>query len=415
MSKILFKNASQIVTPKGKEACFGEAMSQLTVIEHGCLAVDGGRIMYVGDEENLPQSYYSDSEVIDCQGKILLPGFVDSHTHLVFGGHRAEEYGWRMKGESYLSIMEKGGGIQKTIQATRNSSEDELFEKASKFLRQMISMGVTTVENKSGYGGLIEDEMKQLRVMRRLRNESNISVVNTLMAAHVMIDEYKERPSEYVKYIIEQIIPRVAKEHLVEFADAFLEKKAFTYEQCKQILTAAKAYGMEVKLHADEITNGQGAKLAAQLGCVSAEHLLCSDAEGLLAMKKAKSICVLLPITAFSLKEPYAKARWMIDHGCAVAIATDFNPGSSFSFSIPLLIALAVHQMNMSVEEAITAITLNGAAALHRAHRIGSLEVGKQADIVVLDAPHYAFLSYHLGINQVEKVFKKGVKIYEQN
>lgn len=408
MKKVLIVNASQVVTPQGRSGKTGLTMKDLSVIENGCVMIQDGKILKVCVCDDIEEGWKVGAEIIDATGMTVLPGLIDSHTHLVFAGTREDEFSMRMAGESYLSIMEKGGGIQRSIDATRQASEKELYNLAKKRIENMAKMGVTTVEAKSGYGGTLEDEIKQCKVAKKLNESGPISVVSTLMAAHTIVREYKHDPEKYVKLIIEEIIPRAAREKLAEFCDVFLEKTAFNYSQAQHILTAAKAHGFELKIHADEITNGKGAHLAAKLNAISAEHLLFSDREGLEAMRNHHVTAVLLPLTAFSLREPYAKAREMIDQGLVVALASDFNPGSCYSYSMPLLMAIACLSMNMSIEEVITALTLNGAAAINRAHKIGSIETGKDADIAIFDCPNYAHLVYHMGINQVHTVIKKG-------
>jgi imidazolonepropionase len=408
MTKILITHASQVVTPIGRSGKPGRSMKELTVIEDGCVLIQDGKITKVCKSADVDESFLLDAKIIDAKGKIVLPGLIDAHTHLVFAGTREDEFSMRMAGESYLSIMEKGGGIQRSIDATRDASEKQLFELAKKRLNNMAKMGVTTVEAKSGYGGTLEDEIKQCKVARKLNESGPISVVSTLMAAHTIVREYKSDPDKYVRLIIEEIIPRIAREKLAEFCDVFLEKSAFNYAQAERILTAAKAHGFELKIHADEITNGKGAHLAAKLNAISAEHLLMSDHESLEAMRKHHVTAVLLPLTAFSLREPYANARSMMDSGLVVALASDFNPGSCYSYSIPMLMAVACVSMHMSIEEVITALTLNAAAAINRAHTIGSIETGKDADIAIFDCPSYAHLVYHMGINQAHTVLKKG-------
>jgi imidazolonepropionase len=408
MKKVLITHASQIVTPIGRSGKGGKSMNDLTIIDDGCILIQDGKIIKVCRSGEMDGNLALDAEIIDAKGMTVLPGLIDAHTHLVFAGSREDEFSMRMAGESYLSIMQKGGGIQRSIDATKDASEKQLFELAKKRVNNMAKMGVTTVEAKSGYGGTLEDEIKQCKVAHKLNESGPISVVSTLMAAHTIVREYKNDPEKYVKLIIEEIIPRVAKEKLAEFCDVFLEKSAFNYAQSERILIAARAHGFELKIHADEISNGKGAHLAAKLNAISAEHLLFSDHAGLELMRKHHVTAVLLPLTAFSLREPYAKAREMIDKGLTVALASDFNPGSCYSYSMPLLMAVACLSMHMSIEEVITALTLNAAAAINRAHRIGSIEAGKDADIAIFSCPNYAHLVYHMGINQAHTVIKKG-------
>ena len=355
--------------------------------------------------------YYQRYWHYNARGKCLLPGFVDSHTHFVFGGERAEEFSWRLKGESYMSIMERGGGIVSTVKATRECSFIQLRSKAEVFLRQMSNMGVTTVEGKSGYGLDKETELLQLKVMRSLNNDEHkrVDIVSTFLGAHAVPEEYKGRTDEYLDFIISDVLPCVAKNELAEFCDVFCEQGVFSVEQSRRLLQAAKEYGLGLKLHADEIVPLGGAELAAELSAVSADHLLHASDTGIRAMRDAGTVATLLPLTAFALKEPYARGREIIDSGCAVALATDLNPGSCFSGSIPLTFALACIYMHLTIEEAITALTLNGAAALNRADSIGSIEVGKKGDFVVLNSDNYHFLPYYVGMNCVNTTIKEGV------
>mgnify|MGYP000790770737 CR=1 FL=1 len=408
--KILIRNASQVVTCSGFEAKKGKAMSDVGVIEDGAVAVSNGIITHVGPtEEVLRQVNVEDYLEVNANGRALLPGFVDSHTHFVFGGYREEEFSWRMKGDSYMSIMERGGGIVNTMNATRSTSYDDLFGDAYDRLDTMMDMGVTTVEGKSGYGLDLATELIQLRVMKELNDDHPLDVVSTFLGAHAVPPEFAGRTDAYVDYIIEEVLPHVRAERSVTFCDVFCEQGVFSIEQSRRLLQAAKEHGFLLKLHADEIVSLGGAELAAELGALSADHLLHASDAGIRAMADTGVVATLLPLTAFALKEPYARGREMIDVGCAVALATDLNPGSCFSGSIPLTIALACIYMQMSIEETITALTLNGAAALQRADRIGSIEVGKQGDFVILNSDNYHILPYYIGMNCVIMTIKGGI------
>ncbi|MBS5701390.1 MAG: imidazolonepropionase [Bacteroides cellulosilyticus] len=403
---------ARVVTPIGFSARCGKEMGELCIIDNATIEVNDGIISYVGPSRGeMRDGYYQRYWHYNARGKCLLPGFVDSHTHFVFGGERAEEFSWRLKGESYMSIMERGGGIVSTVKATRECSFIQLRSKAEVFLRQMSNMGVTTVEGKSGYGLDKETELLQLKVMRSLNNDEHkrVDIVSTFLGAHAVPEEYKGRTDEYLDFIISDVLPCVAKNELAEFCDVFCEQGVFSVEQSRRLLQAAKEYGLGLKLHADEIVPLGGAELAAELSAVSADHLLHASDTGIRAMRDAGTVATLLPLTAFALKEPYARGREMIDSGCAVALATDLNPGSCFSGSIPLTFALACIYMHLTIEEAITALTLNGAAALNRADSIGSIEVGKKGDFVVLNSDNYHFLPYYVGMNCVNTTIKEGV------
>lgn len=404
---LIIKNASQLVTCSGFSAKKGKEMSDLSVIENGTVVITNGVISYVG--KDCPSlTDYPNHEVIDAAGKAVLPGFVDSHTHFIFGGYREEEFSWRMRGDSYMSIMERGGGIHNTMNATRKASFEELKETGRKRLDSMLAMGITTVEGKSGYGMNKETELKQLEVMKALNEEHPVDIVSTFMGAHATPQEYKGREDDFLDYMIREVMPEVKEKNLADCCDIFCERNVFDIEQSRRYLAAARDLGFSLKIHADEIVTLGGAELAVELGALSADHLLQASDKGIKDLAESNTVATLLPCTAFSLKEHYARGRYMIDSGCAVALATDLNPGSSFTNSIPLLFALACIYMQLSPEEAVTALTINGATAVGCADTIGSIDVGKQGDLVILEYPSYKFLPYHIGMNIVEKVIKKG-------
>ncbi len=412
---LIIRNASELATSSGVEAKKGLAMRELQVIHDGAVVVEDGIITRVGKtDEVLKGLDLSKYDVIDANGKTVLPGFVDSHTHFIFGGYRADEYGWRLEGVPYMDIMNRGGGIINSVKGTREASAEELTELGMKRLDSMLSLGVTTVEGKSGYGLNTETELKQLRVMREVDRRHPVDVVPTFMGAHAVPSEYKGRGMEFIDLLIEETLPAVAAEGLAEFCDVFCEKNVFSVEESRKLMHKAKELGLKVKLHADEIVQLGGAELAAELGATSADHLLQASDEGVLAMAKANVVATCLPCTAFSLREHYARARFMIDQGCAVALATDFNPGSCFTESIPLVIALSTLYMNMTIEEVITALTLNGAAAAGRADRVGTIEAGKAGDLVIHEFPSYRFLPYHIAMPTAETVIKNGQVVYRK-
>ena len=412
MSENLIIFDARVVTPTGFAARKGAEMGELLVMEHATIEVTDGVITYVGPNRGENRDgYYQHYWHYNARGRCVLPGFVDSHTHFVFGGERADEFSWRLKGESYMSIMERGGGIVSTVKATRASNFIRLRAKAEGFLKQMNAMGVTTVEGKSGYGLDKETELMQLRIMRSLNGDEHrrVDIVPTFLGAHAVPQEYAGRTDDYVDFLIREVMPCVAEAGLAEFCDVFCEQGVFSIEQSRRLLLAARGMGFDLKLHADEIVPLGGAGLATELSATSADHLLHASDADIRAMAEKGVVATLLPLTAFALKEPYARGRAMIDAGCAVALATDLNPGSCFSGSIPLTFALACIYMQMSIEEAITALTLNGAAALNRAGSIGSIEVGKKGDLVVLNTDNYHFLPYYIGMNCVIATIKEGV------
>ena len=410
MEQLLIKNAAQIVTPKGQAARKGAAMKDVDVYENASILIEDGKIVAVGDDPRM-KDVPADRQ-IDATGKAVLPGFVDSHTHFVFGGYRPDEFLWRMEGMTDMEIMERGGGIANTMKATREASEEELITHSLDFLEKMLAFGITTVEGKSGYGMDYDTELKQLRVMRELEKRQPVSIVRTFLGAHSVPTNYKGRNDEFIDFLLQEVMPTVKAEKLAEFCDVFCEKGVFSIEESRRLLTKAREMGFKLKIHADEIVTFGGSELAGELKCTSADHLLHASDAGIKALADNDVVATLLPTTAFCLKEPYAPARKMIDAGCAVALATDFNPGSGFTNSVPLMIALAVIYMGMTAEEAITALTLNGAAAVGRADSIGSIEVGKEADLVLLQYPSYKFLPYHTGVNIVDSVVKGGKLVY---
>lgn len=408
MGNIIIRNAT-VFTPRGKSARRGAEMAEIIRIPKASVIIEGGVITYVGPSDAEPTLDPSSKfQELDAENKAVIPGFVDSHTHLIFGGFRHEEFGWRLKGDSYMSIMERGGGIQSTVNATRQASLGELVRKARWFVDVMSRMGVTTVEAKSGYGLDLETELRMLEAIDLLDRDPGtpLRVVSTFLGAHAVPSEYKGNTKGYVDLLIEKILPQVKGK--ARFFDIFTEKNVFEIDDSRRLLNAAKAAGFDLKLHADEIVTLGGAELAAEVGAVSADHLLHVSDEGIRRMAEQNVVATLLPLTAFALREPYAPARKFIEAGAAVALATDLNPGSCFSGSIPLTIALACIYMGMSVEETLTALTLNGAAAVGMADTIGSLEVGKSGDVVILNFDSIAALPYYVGMNTVRTVVASG-------
>lgn len=406
MNNLIITDA-HIMTPLGKTAVKGEDMNKLLVIDCGTVEITDGIITYVGENRHsIPEGY----DVLNAGGNVLLPGFVDSHTHLVFGGFRPEEFMWRMRGDSYMSIMERGGGIVNTMRSTREASFEELYSKTEWFIDVMSRMGVTTVEGKSGYGLDRDTELKQLEVMQALNAnpQRKVDIATTFLGAHACPPEYEGCEDDYIDFIIREMLPTIKERNLAEHCDIFCEKGVFTVGQSRKLLTAAQQYGFGAKIHADEIVSFGGAELAGEIGALSADHLLHASDAGIQAMSESGVVATLLPLTAFTLREPYARGREMIDNGCAVALATDLNPGSCCSGSIPLTFALACIYMHFSVEEAITALTLNGAAAIGRADRTGSIETGKQGDLVLLDTDTHYVLPYYTGMNSVRHTIKAG-------
>ncbi|MBL0715765.1 MAG: imidazolonepropionase [Desulfosarcina sp.] len=414
-ANLIIIHADELSTCRGFEARAGKAMNALEVIRDGAVRIEDGTITAVGPTADVMATGTTDGfAIIDASGKAVLPGFVDSHTHFIFGGYRAEEFTWRLQGMHYMDIMAQGGGIASTVKATRQADLETLVAAGRRRLDAMLAFGVTTVEGKSGYGLDRDTEIRQLEAIAVLEREHPMDIVPTFLGAHAVPREYRDRSDAYIDFIMATVLPEVAARGLAEFCDIFCEDRVFSVAQSRRLLKRAKGLGLKLTLHADEIVALGGAELAAEMGAVSADHLLQVSDDGIRDMAAAGVVASLLPLTAFGLKEPCARGRTMIDRGCAVALATDFNPGSCFSNSIPLLMALATLYMGLTPEEALTAITLNGAAAVDRAERIGSLEAGKQGDVVILEYPSHRFIPYHLGVNIVEKVVKRGRLVFDK-
>lgn len=411
----VIKNPSQIITVSGNKAKKGSDMQDIGVVTGKSILIEGDTIVTIDTMDALENNFdLSDSYILDASGKTITPGFVDSHTHFVFGGYREEEYSWRLRGDSYVDIMNNGGGIVNSVKGTKETSLDHLIEVGYKRLDSMLSFGVTTVEGKSGYGLDLDTELKQLRAYKKLNEIHDLDIVTTFLGPHAVLPEYKGKESDFIQYMNEQVLPKVKEENLAEFADIFTEKGVFGIEDSRTYLQKAKDLGFKLKMHADEIVPLGGAELAAEMGAISADHLLQISDQGIKDMAAKDVVATLLPLTAFSLKEEYARARDMIDGGLAVALATDMNPGSCFSESVPLMIALATLYMNMTTEEVITALTINAAAAIDRAEEIGSIDPGKKADLLIHEFDSYKFIPYHFGISTVDKVIKNGKLIYEK-
>ncbi|MGZ6550737.1 MAG: imidazolonepropionase [Tumebacillaceae bacterium] len=409
---LLVTGIGRLVTPPGNEPRYGDEMREVREIEGAAVAIREGRIALVGPAEEVLAALdgVEIAETFDVGGRMVTPGLVDPHTHLVHGGSREHELALKRSGMPYLEILAQGGGILSTVKSTRAASEQELYDKAHKSLDEMLLNGVTTVEAKSGYGLTVEDELKQLRVAKQLNESHPLDVVSTFMGAHAVPPEYKGRAEEYVDLVVNEMLPKVADEGLAEYCDVFCEHGVFSVEQSRRILLEGKRNGLIPKIHADEIESLMGAELAGEVGAISAEHLLAATDEGLAELASGGVIPVLLPGTSFNLGlTKHARARDMIDkYELPVALSTDYNPGSCPTESIQLIIALASLNLKMLPEEILTACTINAANALGRGFDIGSIEVGKRADLTIFDAPNLAYLPYHFGINHTFGVIKNG-------
>jgi imidazolonepropionase len=410
-------NCWQLVTLSSsvKGARTGSAMRELAIIEDGAMLVREGRIEKVGARSEIETLIEASSEVVDAGGRVVMPGFVDAHTHPVFAGTRVDEYEQRAEGATYQEIAARGGGIRSTVRRTRAATLEELVEASRRYSRWFLRSGTTTVEAKSGYGLTVEDELKTLRVIKRLNEETPLRYVPTFLGAHDIPDEYRERREDYVALVIEEMLPRVAQEKLAEYADVFCEERVFTVEESRRILTAARALGLGLRLHADQLSLAGGAELAAELLATTADHLEHTDVEGIAALQAASVQPVLLPCSVYALgSRRYPAAREMIDAGLAVVLATDFNPGSSPTPSMPMTLSLASTQMKMTPAEALTAATINAAYSLGRGDETGSLEAGKRADFVIYDCKDYREVAYFFGVEHAAAVYVDGRLAYRR-
>ncbi len=410
---LAIRRLSCLATARGRRAAAGERQGELLVLRDAAVRCERGTIVFVGTEEQYAAKQYPAAEYeIEGAGRTLLPGFVDAHTHPVWAGDRCDEFARRLAGEPYASIAASGGGIRSTVEATRGAPHALLKEATRERLWRMHRSGTTTAECKSGYALDVAGEIRSLEILRELREEIPLRIVPTLLAAHDFPPEYRDRRPEWVSRIIEEILPAVAKGKLADFCDVFCDEGYFTVEESRAILEAAKNAGLGLRLHAEELAHTGGAKLAASLKAVSADHLLKIDAEDIAALKTSGTVATLLPGTAWWLKSSPAPARDLIAAGVPVAVATDANPGSCNTESLPAVAGHACHDAGMTIEEALTAITLNGAASLSRAAETGSLEEGKAADLVLLDAPDYRHLIYHWGVDLIAATVVEG-QVYE--
>ena len=410
---LIIKNAGELLT---LSSSFTEE-SGLGMIQKGAVAIKKGRVFWVGKTEEISGKFSlsRDGREIDGTGKVVMPGLIDAHTHLIFSGSRENEFEQRIQGLSYQEIAGRGGGILSTVEATRKASFDELLSLGKRRLDRMLSKGVTTVEAKSGYGLSLQSEMKILRVMKALQKSHPIDIVPTFLGAHTVPKEFREERARYVNLLTEEMIPQVAQERLAEFCDVFCEKKAFTLEESRKILETGKRYGLKPKIHADQLSSGGGAELAAEINAYSADHLEYASPEGIKKMAEKGVTAVLLPGASFFLSmRKYPPARDMIAQGMAVALATDLNPGSSMTESLPMMMTMGCTMYKLLPKEVIQATTIHAARSAGREKEIGSLEVGKQADLLVLDIPNYRYLPYHFGVDHVEYVIKKGKIVYHR-
>jgi len=408
--QLLISNIRQLVTVRsgGKPFKAGREMREIGVLENASVLIENGVIAWIGNASDFTNTLQPDADTLDGSSYVALPGFVDAHTHALFGGSRENEFALRSEGKTYQDIAAQGGGILSTVKATRAATKKELKKAASKRLDAMMKHGTTTVEIKSGYGLSEESEIKMLEAITELADEHFISIRSTFLGAHALPPEFKDRRTEYIDLLCNRMMPYIAKRRLAQFCDVFCEVGYFSVEESRKILEQARTHGLALKLHADEFNSIGGTQLAAQLQAASVDHLEHISDDAIAVLRQGKTVAVLLPGVSFFLRNPYAPARKLIDAGVPVAIASDFNPGSCMSFSMPLMMTIACTQMSITPEEAITSATLNGAAAMGVSDQVGSIEVGKRADIVLYDIPHYRYLAYHFGTNLAAKIIKNG-------
>ncbi|WFD11380.1 imidazolonepropionase [Tepidibacter hydrothermalis] len=403
---LIIKNIGHLATMRGvNKPRIKEEMNDIEILENAYIAINDGKISYVGQGHIIDGLIGDKTEIHDANGLTVTPGLIDPHTHLVHGGSRENEFSLKISGVPYIDILKQGGGILSTVKSTKEASLDQLYDKAKKSLDIMLGYGVTTVESKSGYGLELDTEKKQLEVNQKLDQTHPVDIVSTFLGAHAVPKKYKENPDEFVDIIIE-MLPKV--KDLAQFCDVFCEEGVFSVEQTRKILNKAKEYGYKVKLHADEIVSIGGAELAAEIGAISADHLMAASEDGMKLMAKNKVIANILPGTSFSLMKNYAEARKMIEHGVPIALSTDYNPGSCPTENIQLIMQLGSLALKMTPNEVLTAVTINAAYSVDKADEIGSIEVGKKADLVIFDAPNVDYIMYHFGINHTHSVYKEG-------
>ncbi len=412
----LIRNISSLVTVNaaGSTHKIGSQMQEIGEIKNGAILFDE-KVLWIGNdleaEKLLTENKIQPNKIINANGKTILPGFADSHTHIVFAGNRSGEFARRLRGVSYVQIAEEGGGILTTVKGTRESSIEQLAENGRKLAHSMMKHGTTSVEIKSGYGLSFEAEIKQLKAIKMLKEELPMNIKSTFLGAHDFPPEFRDDRDRYVDLLVNEIIPYVAENKLADYCDAFVDKGYYTVEQGERIFRAAADHGMKLKVHADELADVSAAQLAAKMRAVSADHLLFVSDAGINALKEAGTVATLLPGTAYFIRMPYAPARKLIEAGATVALSTDCNPGSCFTENMQMILSLSVINMGMTAEEALVGATLNGAKAMEISEFTGSLEVGKQADFIVADIDSYTDLFYHFGINHVKETWIKGKQI----
>ncbi len=411
---LVIKNIGKLVTCKGLgRPRVGQEMNEVDIIEDAYIAIRDGKIIEIGNKNDYKNIINNYTKIEDAKGLLVTPGLIDSHTHLVHGGSRENEFSKKLSGVPYIEILNEGGGILSTVNSTKQASSEELYDKAKKSLDRMLEFGVTSAEAKSGYGLELDTEIKQLKVAKKLDKDHPIDLVHTFLGAHAIPIEYRENHKGYIDILVKQMLPKVKELGLAEFCDVFCEEGVFSIEEGEYILSKAKEMGYKLKIHADEIVSLGGAQLSAKLKCTSSDHLMAASEDGLKMMAKNNVVANILPATSFNLNKSYANARKMIDLGVALSLSSDYNPGSCPSENLQFVMQLGCLGLKMTPNEVINAVTINAAYAIDRQNEIGSIEIGKKADLVVFDAPNIEYLMYHFGVNHVDKVYKEGVLVVE--
>lgn len=408
-----FKNINSLIQISNSNELFkkGKSMREICEIKNGAI-IFNEKILWVGKSENLDEEIkkkgYIIEDIVSLENKTLMPGFIDSHTHLIFAGNRSNEFSRRLEGATYVEIAQEGGGILSTVKATREASIEQLIDNALLLIKNAISHGTVAFEIKSGYALDLENEIKMLRVIKELKKILPVNITSTFLGAHDFPQEYQNKRDDYVDLICNEMLPIVADENLADYCDAFVDKGYYTVEQGEKIFSKAKELGLKIKMHADELADVDGASLAGKMSATSADHLLFISEKGISALKNSGTVATLLPGTSFFIRMPYAIARKIIDSDVITSLASDCNPGSCFTENMQMVLWLAAINLKMTAEEALVASTLNAAKAIDMSHNLGSIEVGKESSFIILDVPSYKDLFYHFGYNHVEKVFIKG-------
>ncbi|GAA0105250.1 imidazolonepropionase [Paraclostridium sordellii] len=410
---LIIKNIGKLATMRGNSPLIGKAMNDIEILENAYIAIKDGKFYEIGIDDNYLKLVNENTKIKDADKKLVTPGLIDAHTHLVHGGSRENEFAKKLEGVPYLEILKSGGGILSTVKSTKEASFEQLYFKAKNSLDRMLELGVTTVESKSGYGLELDTEIKQLEVAKKLDEDHAIDLVHTFLGAHAVPLKYKENPEKFVEIIINEMMPKVKNLRLAEFCDVFCEDSVFNIDQTRKIFEHAKNLGYKLKIHADEIVSLGGAELSAQMGCISADHLMAASDYGIELMAQNGVIANILPGTSFNLNKDYANARKMIDSNVAVSLSSDYNPGSCPSENLQFVMQLGCLGLKMTPNEVLSSVTINAACAVDRQNEIGSIEVGKKADLVIFDALNVEYLMYHFGINHVCSVYKNGKLVVE--